>query len=138
EEDELFYLETTQRLLEALRSAAQHKSWRRLSINLAGTYKTIDVRFNRLDSFRFSLSGASIANWSRAVEIVMRQETQRSLILAAIALQRYQLRHGKLPPDLDSLVPEFLADAPTDYMNGQPLHYRVEPDGSFGLYSLGL
>ena len=44
-------------------------------------------------------------------------------------MQRYQIRYGRLPPDLDSLAPEFLAAVPVDYMNGQPLHYRVEPDG---------
>jgi hypothetical protein len=59
-------------------------------------------------------------------------------MIAAIALQRYQLRYGKLPPDLESLAPEFLAAAPVDFMNGQPLHYGVEPDGSFRLYSVGL
>jgi hypothetical protein len=35
EQDELFYLETTQRILEALRSGSQHKSWTRLSAELA-------------------------------------------------------------------------------------------------------
>jgi hypothetical protein len=138
EQDELFYLETMQEFLEALRSGSQHQSWTRLSLELAKTYARIDTRFNAVDSFRFSMSGTVLANWRRVFEHVVRQETQRSLIIAAIALQRYQLRYGKLPPDLDSLAPEFLAAVPVDYMNGQPLHYCVEPDGLFRLYSVGL
>jgi hypothetical protein len=110
----------------------------RLSVELGETYQRIDARLNALDSFRFRLSKMALANWRRVFENVMRQETQRSLMIAAIALQRYQLRHGKFPPDLDSLAPEFLATVPVDYMNGQPLHYRVEPDGAFLLYSVGL
>jgi type II secretory pathway pseudopilin PulG len=135
EQDELFYLETMQRVLEALRSASRHKSWTRLSVELTETYDRIEARFKALDSFRFTLSGMALGNWRRAFENVVRLETQRSLMMAALALQRYQLRHGKLPPDLDALAPEFLAAVPVDYMNGQPLHYRAEPDGSFRLYS---
>ncbi len=138
EQDELFYLEALQRQLEALRRGSQHKSWRRLSVELTETSRHIESRFNAPGSFRFSVSGRTLGNWLRAFEHVMRQETQRSLMLAAIALQRYQLRYRKLPPNLDSLVPEFLAAVPTDYMNGAPLHYRVERDGSFRLYSVGL
>jgi len=138
EQDEMFYLEIMQRVLAALRSGSRHQSWTRLSAELAETYGPIEARFKELDSFRFTLSGMALGNWRRAFENVARLETQRSLMIAAIALQRYQLRYGKHPPDLESLAPEFLAAVPVDYMNGQPLHYRVEPDGSFRLYSVGL
>jgi hypothetical protein len=138
EQDEFFYLETMQRFLEALRSASQHKSWARLSAELAETEDRIVARFNAFDSFRYALSGMSIVNWQHVFYNLVRLETQRSLLLAAIALQRYQLRYGKLPPDLESLVPEFLTAVPVDYMNGQLLHYRVESDRSFRLYSVGL
>ena len=120
-----------QRILETLRSGSRHQSWSRLSVELGETYNRIEARLNAPDSFRFSLSGMALGNWPRAFENVVRLETQRSLLIAAIALRRYQIRYGRLPPDLDSLAPEFLAAVPVDYMNGQPLHYRVEPDGSF-------
>jgi len=138
EQDELFYLETMQRVLEALRSGSQHKSWARLSAELTEAKDRFERTLKALDSFRFSLSGMASPNFIKVFETVMRQETQRSLIIAAIALQRYRLRYGKLPPDLASLAPEFLPAVPVDYMNGQPLHYRVEPDGSLRLYSVGL
>jgi hypothetical protein len=138
EQDELFYLENMQRVLEALRSAARHQSWKRLSVELSENFNRIDTRLKAPDAFRFSLSGMAFINWRRVFENVMRQETQRSLMIAAIALQRYHLRHGKFPADLESLVPEFLAAVPVDGMDGRPLRYRVEPDGSFRLYSVGL
>ena len=67
----------------------------------------------------------------------MRAETERSLVLTAIALTRYALRHGGLPESLSALVPQFLPSVPADYMDGQPLRFRREPGGSFVLYSVG-
>jgi hypothetical protein len=34
-------------------------------------------------------------------------------------------------------VPDFLAAPPRDLMDGQPLRYRLNSDGSFVLYSVG-
>ena len=34
-------------------------------------------------------------------------------------------------------MPEFLPALPRDLMAGQPLRYRLNPDGSFILYSVG-
>jgi hypothetical protein len=65
-------------------------------------------------------------------------ETQRELVLAAIGLKRYQLRYGKSAPALTALVPEFLPQIPRDYMDGSPLKFRLNPDGSYLLYSVGL
>jgi hypothetical protein len=65
-------------------------------------------------------------------------ETERELVLAAIGLKRYQLRYGKSAPALTALVPEFLPQIPRDYMDGSPLKFRLNPDGSYLLYSVGL
>ena len=43
-----------------------------------------------------------------------------------LALRAYQLTHGKLPENLDALVPEFLDKVPVDDFNGRPLHYSAE------------
>jgi hypothetical protein len=64
-------------------------------------------------------------------------EAQRSLVLAAIALERHRLKHGRYPAGLGQLVPEFLAALPRDPMNGQSLHYSRNEDGTFTLYSVG-
>jgi len=42
-----------------------------------------------------------------------------------------------LPQNLASLAPEFLAEPPRDFMNGQSLRYRFNGDGSITLYSVG-
>jgi hypothetical protein len=64
-------------------------------------------------------------------------EAQRSLVIAAIALERHQHKHGSYPANLEPLVPAFLAALPRDPMDGQPLRYRRNDDGRYTLYSVG-
>ena len=59
------------------------------------------------------------------------------MVITAIALKRYELKHGKPPASLTVLVPEFLAAVPSDFMDGQPLRYRLNANGSSTLYSVG-
>jgi len=65
-------------------------------------------------------------------------EAQRRLTITALALERYRGKHGSYPNTLIGLVPEFLATVPVDFMDGQPLRYRLTDDGHFILYSVGL
>jgi hypothetical protein len=65
-------------------------------------------------------------------------ETRRRLVITAIALERFRGRHGSYPKALDDLVPNFLSTAAVDFMDGQPLRYRLTDDGHFVLYSVGL
>jgi hypothetical protein len=64
-------------------------------------------------------------------------EVQRHLLVTGIALKRFQLRHGHYPEGLSALAPEFLRETPGDPIDGQPLRYRLQADGSFLLYSIG-
>ncbi|HVU28671.1 MAG TPA: hypothetical protein VHG71_13180 [Verrucomicrobiae bacterium] len=64
-------------------------------------------------------------------------ETAKNMTLAAIALKRYELQHREFPSSLDDLEPEFLKVIPLDYMNGKPLRYKLNSDGTFLLYSVG-
>ena len=66
----------------------------------------------------------------------IRNETDRQMLLAAIAIKRYERRNGKLPQSLADAIPSFLAKLPKDYMSGGPLHYKVT-DKTFLLYSVG-
>jgi hypothetical protein len=59
------------------------------------------------------------------------------MVVCAVALKRYTLKHGKPPPDLDSLVPDFVSSVPIDFMDGKPMKYQLQPDGRFVLYSVG-
>ena len=59
------------------------------------------------------------------------------LARVACALERYRLAHGEYPQTLDALTLQFITEVPHDIINGQPLHYRLRPDGQFILYSVG-
>ncbi|MEW6304594.1 MAG: hypothetical protein AB1705_14055 [Verrucomicrobiota bacterium] len=71
------------------------------------------------------------------LEMVATAETERVMLVTALALKRFHLRRHRLPATLHELVPEFLPVIPVDWMNGQPLRYRPNPDGTFLLYSVG-
>lgn len=65
-------------------------------------------------------------------------ETQRQLILAAIALERYRLNHGHYPASLADLVPAYLPQLPYDWFAAQPLQYRPPTVAKpYVLYSVG-
>jgi hypothetical protein len=67
-----------------------------------------------------------------------RQSTVARLGEIACGLERYRLRKGSYPENLESLVPEFMAAIPNDPMNGKPPGYRRTDDGWFALWSVGL
>lgn len=72
-----------------------------------------------------------------ALSNAIKAATTRNVVVTAIALRRYQLRHHHLPGTLGELVPDFLNSVPTDCMDGRPLRYRRNADGTFLLYSVG-
>jgi hypothetical protein len=55
----------------------------------------------------------------------------------ALALERYGLAHGAYPTSLDQLAPTCIPSIPHDIINGNPYIYRLRPDGTFLLYSVG-
>ena len=59
-----------------------------------------------------------------------------NLIRAAVAAKRYQRRHGRLPENLQALVPEFLSSVPIDPFTGKPL--RSIRSDELMIYSVGL
>jgi hypothetical protein len=136
DEDQLFFLKGYQPILTVSRAARQHHSWLRLSGDLDRAYASFPT--NRLDRFRHLLSLMTLGSPNRAMEYLFRAETQRSLCLAALALRRYELRHGQPPPDLAALTPELLESVPLDHVDGQPVRYRLQADHSWRLYSVGL
>ncbi|MFN7137889.1 MAG: hypothetical protein ACK4UN_00965, partial [Limisphaerales bacterium] len=63
--------------------------------------------------------------------------TIQQITVTAIALQRYRLKHGGYPQNLENLVPDYLSQLPRDYFDGQTLRYKLQADGNFLLYSVG-
>ncbi len=129
------YLRQLQQLLDFVRAAQKEKSLARLQ---PAVDRLIEDSRNQgfYDRLRFPVLLA-IDSLSKAPGKAMRAETERSLVLAAIALKRYTLRNGKLPVSLDALVPDILPAAPIDYMDGRAINYSSYPDGTFRLYSVG-
>jgi len=74
---------------------------------------------------------------TKTAERTARAQNFVDLARVAIALERHRLTQGKFPDSLEALTPRFLAPLPSDVINGDPLHYRVEPEGGFVLYSVG-
>jgi len=68
---------------------------------------------------------------------MIRTETARRIVITAIALKRFQLKHGAVPQNLDELVPEFLVSVPIDPFDGKPLKYHPNADKTFRLYGVG-
>jgi len=77
--------------------------------------------------------------FERPVERHFRSLAERHLAAAALAIRVYAIDHGgRLPADLDDLVPRYLAAIPTDPMaaGGRRLGYLPDPADPI-LYSVG-
>ena len=94
---------------------------------LAETEKACDKQFhplrrNCVGSYELA-SYKLAAAWRCYGRIAFYDDSYRVVIAAA----RYRRKHGSLPPTLDALVPEFLAEVPRDpYDASRPLGYDVE------------
>jgi hypothetical protein len=137
DEDELFFLTTQQQSLAGLRFLKTHRPWAETKQELAEAYARLNKLTGLLGRFRYMISSIGIPNCGRASERAVQVEIERQLTLAAIGLRRFELRHGKLPPSLEALLPEFLAALPYDYMSAKPLGFRLKSEGSYVLYSVG-
>jgi hypothetical protein len=63
--------------------------------------------------------------------------TDLDLARVACALERHRLAHGGYPERLEALSPAYLETVPHDVIDGMPLRYRRNADGTFALYSIG-
>jgi hypothetical protein len=66
-----------------------------------------------------------------------RTQTVIQQTVIACALERYYRAHQQYPDKLQQLVPQYLSAVPRDVMDGAPMRYRRETDGSYLLYSIG-
>jgi len=143
--DELRLLTGEQAQLEAARSVETNYSFLTARRQQEEKLQKLFITTNE-DTVWFSnpkeldmhlMLSASLRGLSAVFPKVMRVEAAKQMTVTAIALKRYQLKHGNYPADLNSLVPEFLPAVPLDPVDGQPLRYRRNADGTFLLYSVG-
>lgn len=79
--------------------------------------------------------------WRRLESItamVLRMETRMAIVRAGIALERHRLANGEAAKSLAALVPQYLSSVPADPIDGEPLRYRQQADGSPVLWSIGV
>ena len=133
--DERHYLEGFQAQLELVRSSAQQRSG--VSSRGAAEQAEQASREGGLQRLRHLMSHTLASAVGRTLERALQAETQKELAVAALALQRYALRHGHMPATLDQLVPEFVEAVPRDYFAGAPLLYRTNAAAAPLLYSIG-
>jgi hypothetical protein len=75
---------------------------------------------------------------SLAIRSLAFTQTTADQIVVACALERFRNDNGALPQKLDELVPKYLAAVPHDVFTGEPLRYRLNPDGkNYIVYSVG-
>jgi hypothetical protein len=140
-EDELQDWQFNQISVEALRQARTNGFFKDALAEWGRKYKILDLgRSNHhwlRNQFPAGLTiygpSSNLQTWQRLLPM----EAARQMAITSIALKRYELRHGVLPQDLNSLVPEFLSVLPRDPVDGHPLRYGAKADGTFLLYSIG-
>jgi len=97
----------------------------------------VQLGFNSVKNNPFAMISQYAHNQLSAMRKAANAEIARNVVITAIALKRYELRHHQLPATLDQLTPDLLKTVPIDFMDGQPLRYRPNADGTFLLYSVG-
>jgi hypothetical protein len=153
DQEELIYLVQSQREIAVLREAGQQRSWLWLQAQIVtqqkgyqrptaawrfyGELPVIDRISEVIGTPHTPEPAYPFPDFTRAWFTTLGNLTRHELVFTAIALKRYALRAGRSPDQLADLVPEFLTGLPTDLMDGQPLRYRLNQDGTFLLYSVG-
>jgi hypothetical protein len=133
--DELRSAEGYQVLIDALRMAQTNGSFARA---MDYQHKELNqLLLTNEDAFH-SVMSQSVEALDGFIQPIMTAEAARQVVITAIALKRYQLKHGNYPSNLGALVPELLPAVPLDPVDGKPLRYRPNQDRTFLLYSVGL
>jgi hypothetical protein len=144
--DELQLMEGYQILLDAVRFAETNYSLQTALHDQSYKMQKLNIDTNSAGSLYFSdasridlhsMMSGDVFSLSIFLKRAMRAETTKQMTITVIALKRYQLKHGNYPTNLNSLVPEFVSAVPLDPVDGQPLRYRRNADGTFLLYSVG-
>ena len=134
--DEIWFLESIQKSLDVVRGTASGQPFVPLRSKVENEMSRIGEPPIRYLFAR--LLGGGPGSYHKAVDKAVIAETQRRVVVTAIALERYKRRSGNLPADLTALVPTLLSTIPIDPMDGKPLRYRLPGTNSFLLYSVGL
>jgi hypothetical protein len=152
DQEKLLYLKAGQRERAALREPDSDCSWRGIEAQLAANerayrdpvgvwrfYRRLPLRdeIPRPDRRPLRAGEYPYASFSRAWFEAMRLLTLNEMAVAAVAIRRYELENGKRPSSLADLSHQVSEAIPRDFMDGECLRYRLRPDGTYNLYSVG-
>ena len=143
--DELRALQGQQVILETVRTVETNGFFYPGYTNMIGRLDALGITNAPADTWLTSPDldlrqtfSRIIAGLERTTQKTMAAEVCRQVAITAIALKRFELKHEKLPGNLTELTPEFVPGIPIDPVDGHPLRYRPNPDGTFLLYSIGV
>jgi hypothetical protein len=132
--DEVRGLQLWQIMLAATQMAENNESFQTVQSFVSTNFIRLGFDLVKDDPYAFfSRNANQLASLRRTVNT----ETIRNIVVAAIALKRYENRYHRLPMTLKELTPNLLETVPADCMDGQSLRYRPNADGTFLLYSVG-
>ncbi|MDB6037595.1 MAG: hypothetical protein JWM99_1436 [Verrucomicrobiales bacterium] len=94
------------------------------------------VRIDPVFHFMFGAFGEFTPFLEPAKQFAFSQVSLDEAVIAC-ALDRWRLSHGSFPPNLKSLIPDYLDRLPNDLITGNSHQYRLARDGKFVLYSFG-
>lgn len=123
-----WYLQSYQADIDAFREAMQKKSYRRLWEQTKNTRKPPWI---------YLMSRHLSSGHGAFFKLIFRGEARLEIVIAAVALHRFRLRHGEFPESLNELVPDLLDRVPVDWMDGQILRYQRKSPDQFRLWSVG-
>jgi type II secretory pathway pseudopilin PulG len=85
---------------------------------------------------RSLLTSVIFPSFSGTFERVAMDEAQLQNAQLALAAARFRLDHGQLPTNIGDLVPNYIAEIPTDPFDGKPMRYK-KTDEEAVFYSVG-
>ncbi|MCW5556148.1 MAG: hypothetical protein KIS67_28840 [Verrucomicrobiae bacterium] len=129
----LFYLTEMERLISASRLALPQALQIARNVTATAKEREHQMQNNQVVAYAprlISIKAASVSLFASITALRQVAET-------AMAVEQYRTLHeGRLPTELNALVPTYLAAVPTDPFDGRPLRFRLLTRG-YVIYSIG-
>jgi hypothetical protein len=96
--------------------------------------KQIQTEIDNISGIHMVLK-TTVPNYTEYLSRELSNISELRVAHAAISVQRYRIKNGKLPDSLGNLVPEYLESVPSDPFDGKELRYK-KLDSGFVVYSI--
>ncbi|HEY1172336.1 MAG TPA: hypothetical protein VGH19_13295 [Verrucomicrobiae bacterium] len=138
DEDELNFLKISQQRLDLIRPNLISPNWAGVPDQLRSDWETLFRPATTYSSqLKLNFTGALYSSMDSGLTTLLFAEACRQQAIAAIALERHWLKHRRYPDALEKLMPDYLSQLPLDPIDGRPMRYRLNVDGTYTLWSIG-